>query len=122
MKMNLKIRKEYFVIFLGLLFASCLTNVEEPIIEEDIPDVVVDPCESITYSSNVKQIIDNNCTQCHSSSGGQFPNLENHSGLSANASSVKSQVESRQMPIGGSLTSAEIEAIACWVNAGAQNN
>ena len=119
MSLKLKFRKEFFILALGLFFTSCLTNVEEP---EEIDNGGADPCDNITYSQNVKSIIDNNCTQCHSSSGGQFPNLESYSGLSGNASAVLAEVTSRRMPKGGSLTSDQIKAIKCWIESGALNN
>lgn len=116
---NLKFRKAFLLLLLGVFFTSCLTNVETPI-EDENP--TVDPCSTITFAINVKPIIDNNCIQCHSTSGGQFPNLETYNGVSANSAKVKSEVESKDMPRGGTLTTAEIEAITCWVNAGALNN
>lgn len=115
MQINLKLSTSFKVLFLAVFFTSCLTNVEEEIVIEDT-------CETTSYSLNVQPIISNNCTQCHSTNGGQFPNLESYNGVSANANKVLAEVESRRMPIGGSLTSAEIEAIKCWVNNGALNN
>ncbi|MDD7913080.1 cytochrome c [Polaribacter ponticola] len=118
----LKIRNLYLVFLATFLFTSCLTNVEQPIDEEGEDPENIDPCESITFSSNVKVIIDNNCTQCHSTSGGQFPNLDSYNGVSSNSSSVLSAIESRRMPLGGSLTNDEIATIKCWVDNGAINN
>lgn len=119
MQTNVKLINFFLLIGLTFFFSSCLTNVEDPI--ENDPDLE-DPCKTITYSLSVKPIIDNNCTQCHSASGGQFPNLDSYNGLSANANNVLAEVESRRMPLGGSLTSTEIAAIKCWVSNGALNN
>ncbi len=113
----LKLRNALLLFFVSILLASCLKNVEETI--EETPET--DPCATITYAINVKPIIDNNCIQCHGT-GGNFPNLTTYNGTSANASSVKAEVVSRRMPQGSSLTTAEIEAISCWVDAGALNN
>ena len=41
---------------------------------------------------------------------------------SSNANSIKSEVVSRRMPQGSSLTNEEIQAIRCWVDEGALNN
>ena len=120
MKNHFKIRKELLIILLSVFFASCLTNVEEEdIIDDDV--VIVDPCEDITFAKNVKPIIDANCIQCHGS-GGTSPNLTSYSLISTSANSVKSEVASRRMPQGGSLTQAEIDAIVCWVESGALDN
>lgn len=118
MKINLKFKKEFLILLLSVFLSSCLTNVEEALIEEN-PNV--DPCETITYTLNVKPIIDNNCIVCHGN-GGNFPNLTTYNGTSANANSVKAEVVSRRMPQGNSLTNDEIQAISCWVDAGALNN
>jgi hypothetical protein len=80
-----------------------------------------DPCADITFSAKVKPIIDSNCLQCHGN-GGTFPNLTSFSNISRNAGSIKSAVVSRRMPQGGSLSQADIDAIACWVDAGAKND
>lgn len=118
MKIILKLRKYFFIVLIPVLCSACLTNVEEPLIDDP---TTANPCETITYTLSIKPIMDANCVQCHSA-GGNFPNLSTYNGVSANAASVKAETVSRRMPQGGSLTSAEIEAISCWVDAGAINN
>lgn len=119
MKYNLKFRKTFLLSVLVVLISSCLTNVDE---EEILDPDSLDPCVNITFSMNVKKIIDSNCISCHSSAGGQTPYLDTYNGVSANADEVKSEVVSKEMPIGGSLTNAEISAIVCWIDSGALNN
>lgn len=118
MKINLKSKNIYILLISGILFSSCLSNVEE---EQQIDNGNTDPCNDITFSANVKPIIDSNCIQCHGN-GGNFPNLTTYNGVSANASIVKAEIVSRRMPQGGSLTTEEIAAISCWVDSGALNN
>ena len=118
MKSNLKIKKEFFILLISVFFASCLTNVEETIVEEQEE---VDPCADISFATNVKPIIDANCIGCHGV-GGNSPNLTSYALVSASASSVKGAVVSGRMPQGGSLTQEEIDAIACWVDSGALDN
>lgn len=115
----LKSKKVLLLFFIVATLSSCLTNVDE---EEVVDPGTVDPCETITFSLNVKPIIDNNCISCHSAGGGQVPNLETYNAVAANAAIVKSEVVSKDMPIGGSLTNEEISAIVCWVDSGALNN
>jgi len=119
MKGNFKFTNLVLILFLSFLCSSCLTNVEEQL--DDTP-IIADPCESITYILSVQPIISNNCTQCHSTNGGQSPNLDSYNGLSANASRVLNEVVSRRMPRGGNLTTEEIATIKCWVDNGALNN
>ena len=116
----LKSKKTFLLLLLVASLSSCLTNVENPIEEEEDP-TAPDPCATITYAINVKPIIDNNCIQCHGN-GGTFPNLTTYNGTSANAAIVKTEVASRRMPQGGSLTQEEIDAISCWIDGGALNN
>lgn len=115
MKTTYKFRKAYLLLFLLVSLSACLTNVDE---EEEL-----DPCADITFSVNVKPIIDANCVSCHSTSGqASFLNLETYAAVAASAASVKAEVVSKDMPIGGTLTNEEIAAISCWVDAGALNN
>lgn len=117
MKTILTFKNLFLVVIGSIIFSACSTNVEEP-----MEEVVTNSCKTVSYASTVKSIIDANCIECHSQNGGQFPNLDTYNALSSNANSVLSEVESRRMPIGGSLTTAEITSIKCWVQNGALNN
>ena len=108
----LKLRKVFFLFVITFSLASCLTNVDE--------EVELDPCDEITFTMNVKPIIDNNCVSCHN--GGLFPNLSTYNSISANAAIVKDAVVTKYMPQGSPLSDADIQAISCWVDAGAPNN
>ena len=119
MKSHFKIRKEFLVFIVSVFFVSCLTNVEEDVIDDG--EVIVDSCSEITFSQNIKPIIDAACIDCHAI-GGNFPNLTSYSAISSNANSVKAEVVSRRMPKGISLTQSEIDAIVCWVESGALDN
>ena len=90
-------------------------------VEEEIQEPISDLCDNITFSVNVKPILDSNCIQCHSA-GGNFPNLTDINIVIQNANRIKSEVVSREMPKNGSLTQEEIDIISCWVDAGAINN
>lgn len=117
MKMNQhQITKHTFILFICICLTSCLNNVQESF--EEIP---VNDCATETFAAKVKPIIDANCVQCHGT-GGNSPNLTTYSSISANAAKVKSEVESRRMPQGFSLSNDDIKSIVCWVNEGAKNN
>lgn len=73
----------------------------------------------------VKSIITTNCaiSGCHD--GSRSPNLTSDSGIQNSAERIKSRTGARSMPpssSGRSLSSAEIELIACWVDDGASLN
>lgn len=99
--------------FCLIFLSSCLTNIDE---EEQL-----DPCDTKSFAVDIKPIIDTNCVVCHGA-GGNFPNLTTYTGISNNAFLVKSEVVSKRMPQGAPLSDADIEAISCWVDAGALNN
>lgn len=116
---SLKLKKVFLLLSISFFLFSCINNVEESAnLEEEIE---IDACADITFSGNVKSIIDANCIQCHGT-GGNSPNLTTFNSISSSAVSVKSAVATRRMPQGGSLTQAQIDAIVCWVNNGAPNN
>jgi hypothetical protein len=76
----------------------------------------------ISYSSTIAPIISSNCavTGCHN--GSQFPDFRQFSNVQGNAAQIKTLTGNRTMPAEGSLTQAEIDMIACWVDDGAVAN
>jgi len=93
---------------------SCENNIEEELQE-------IKECDpNISFSKVIKPIIDNNCLQCHN--GNQFPDLRTYESIRINSNKIKEETQTRRMPIGGNLTTDQIEAIACWVDSGALNN
>lgn len=117
MKTNFKIRTELLILLLGVFFASCTNHVEE-MTEPDESDS--DNGKFVSFIADVRPIINANCVQCHN--GSQFPDLRDYSKVSANSANVKSAVSNRRMPLGGSLTNAEINIIVSWIDSGALNN
>ncbi len=76
----------------------------------------------ISFSGSVSEIIKNNCaiSGCHS--GSQFPDLRVFKNIHDNASQIKFLTGNGSMPQDGTLTQAEINTIACWVDDGAPAN
>jgi uncharacterized membrane protein len=107
--------KIVFIIILVISLASCENNVEENNMVE------IELCDpNVSFINDVKPIIDNSCISCHS--GNQFPDLTSYASIKNNANIIKAQVEARTMPIGGTLTNAEIKLISCWIDNGKPNN
>lgn len=117
---------KYFVntiskFLLGGLFLSLVCSCEEHVINDGSEEVVEILCNPDTsFSTEIEPIIQANCVRCHN--GSQPPNLTSYSRISSNANSIQAAVVSRRMPLGGSLSNEEIEAIKCWVDNGAQDN
>jgi hypothetical protein len=77
------------------------------------------------FSAVVFPIIQNSCgaVGCHNAGSSSGPGaLTNYTQIKAVAASIKTSVESGSMPKGGTLTTAQKNAISCWVSSGAQNN
>jgi len=85
-------------------------------------EIQVQLFSGISYVESIQPIIEANCitSNCHDGSGNVdfriFQNLKN------NPADIKSRTQSGNMPKNSSLTQAEIDAIACWVDDGALNN
>ena len=121
MKKNNPFKATILVIILGVFFISCISNVEEQLIdtigeEEQVEETFV------SYSANVKPIIDGRCISCHSPSGGTSPDLTGYANLKAKAARVKSRVGNGTMPQNGALPQSQIDIVVNWVNEGALDN
>jgi len=79
---------------------------------------------STSYQLDVQPIMANNCNifGCHDGSNSSLPNFENFSVVRSNAAMIRSRTQSGNMPRNGTLTQAEKDLIACWVDDGAINN
>ncbi|MFM7485693.1 MAG: hypothetical protein ACKO13_02110 [Cytophagales bacterium] len=76
----------------------------------------------VKLSTQIKPIIDSNCGQANCHGGNQSPNLTTNSNMISNAARIKARTVARTMPPSQSLTQAQIDLIACWVDDGAPNN
>jgi hypothetical protein len=77
------------------------------------------------FAAVVFPIIQNNCNSvgCHATGSSNGPGaLTNFDQIKAAAAQIRSSVESGTMPKNGALTTAQKNAISCWVASGALNN
>lgn len=76
----------------------------------------------VSFSGSISSIIQTNCivSGCHN--GSQFPDFRVFKNIVDNAAQIKKLTGNRTMPEEGSLTQAEIDIIACWIDDGAANN
>jgi hypothetical protein len=68
-----------------------------------------------SYLSDVAPVIQSACSGCHQ-------NYSSYSQLYASRGSVRSVIVSGSMPRGSSLSTAQKDAIVCWIDNGAANN
>ncbi|WPP49332.1 c-type cytochrome [Catalinimonas niigatensis] len=105
---------------LSILVMACASDNEEDLFGET-------NCgeEEVSLADDIQPIINANCAipGCHG--GNQSPNLESAQGIIGNAARIRAVTQGGVMPpanSGKDLTEAQIQAIACWVDNGAQNN
>jgi hypothetical protein len=68
-----------------------------------------------SYANDVAPLIRSYCSECHSE-------YSTYARLSASASKVRSEIVSGKMPEGITLTTAQKDAIVCWIDNGSLNN
>lgn len=116
------LRVSVVLITFTVLLLSCSKSEVAP------PAATPNPCSTINakFSTDVSVIIQSNCatnSSCHAAGSVNGPGpLLTYAQISANASAIKTQVESKLMPKGATLSQADIDKIKCWVNSGALNN
>ena len=93
-------------------FSSCRND------KADAPAPTNKDCDSsiVSYCSTIKAIVDANCavSGCHVS-GFASGDFSSYPGLKAKASLIKERVDSKSMPLTGSLSEDEIKKIDEWV-------
>lgn len=105
-------------LFIG---TSCVyDNVEELYGETECPP------EGTSFDQTIEPIIESSCavSGCHVT-GQQQPTLESYAQIVSNAEKIKARTSNGTMPpssSGLSLTQAEIDAIACWVDEDTPDN
>lgn len=112
------------ILFLSMLFGLFFACKKEKSVK---PAEVINTsnCDTtITYNSQIKTIIDNNCVGCHSGpapSGGAMLTTYNQVMVHVNDGHINQKVlVDKSMPKGGSLSTADLTAIACWLGNGAK--
>lgn len=89
----------------------------------DSKTAVVNEVQEVSYASQIRPIIDNNCqlSNCHGDNPG-LPSWATYNDVLAKASDIKIRTSNKTMPPGGPLADDEIKLIADWVDQGAPNN
>jgi hypothetical protein len=82
----------------------------------------VEVLNGVSFQDSIKPIIDNSCAVSGCHNGSISPDLRSFATIQARANSIKSRTANGSMPRGSTLTQAQKDAIACWVNDGAPQN
>jgi hypothetical protein len=79
-----------------------------------------------SFASDVMPVIQASCTTgsgCHGSGSNNGPGaLVNYTQIFNAHADIRSAVASRHMPLNGSLSATEMNAILCWIDNGAPSN
>tara|TARA_Y100000588_G_C13997536_1_gene814181 strand:- start:49 stop:438 length:390 start_codon:yes stop_codon:yes gene_type:complete len=128
-----KILPSSILIFNLFLFWSCSDYGQGPLTNANESDCAQGIDCNISYSQ-VQEIFDNHCTDCHTSSHSTGLDLQTYAGTIAggNSGSVINDdhtnsklwiiINNGSMPPSGYLTSEEINLIATWIDEGATVN
>ncbi|MEP6674244.1 MAG: hypothetical protein ABJA78_03790 [Ferruginibacter sp.] len=82
---------------------------------------------SLTFSENIKRILDVNCNACHAPNSGYSQALSkwtydgSYQSVFGRRNDINGLVAAGIMPQSGALSQAVRDSIACWVNNGAGN-
>ena len=89
-----------------------------------VPATVARGDTGISWSGEIKNIIDTNCAVSGCHNGSQSPNLSTLSSVQNNKANVKTRTSNGSMPPSGRtpLSDEQKKKIACWVDDGAKNN
>lgn len=109
-----RIMKKLLVLPILLLFfvvTSCSSSSDD--------EVIITPVNDITYTGNIKAIIDSSCLNCHSDPpvSGAPMSLTTYQDVKESVmnSDLIGRVESGNMPQGGTpFTAAQVQAIKDW--------
>jgi hypothetical protein len=88
--------------------------------------VTVSVLSGVSYNDNIVPIINTHCaiSGCHNGSNAALANWTDLATVQTNADNIKTRTTNGTMPPAGrpDMQTAEIQAIACWVDDGALNN
>jgi len=109
------------LLFILVLINSCSKS-------SDTTPVTPTTCSlSVSFSSNIKRILDVNCNSCHAPGSGNPSALAKwtydgtYASAFSNRISINGQVSAGLMPQTGGLPQLVRDSISCWVNKGAPN-
>ena len=108
------------IVISTVLVISACTKAKTP---PPLPEVI---CTStISFSTQIAPMIEENCSGCHGSGAGTSPVLSNHAEIAQNANAIINALRGtpQLMPEGGpALADSLIQQFQCWMQQGTLNN
>ncbi|MBS1600414.1 MAG: hypothetical protein JST75_19450 [Bacteroidetes bacterium] len=92
-----------------------------------IPPKTASTCTGIpaSFANDVAPLIQSSCSQsgCHNAGSSSGPGaLTTYSEISNASAQIQSSIQAGRMPLGSSLSAAQIQTIVCWISNGKLNN
>lgn len=117
----MKIKTTFIIALAALIVGSCYYDNEEELYQNFPQDC---DTQTLTYTIDIKSIVDVNCTVCHSPSGGFLPHLNTYQAMLSNEFGVTDRInrplgDASLMPPTGQMNSCNIEKINQWYLQGA---
>ena len=106
----------FFLFLVGLSWQGCKKDDKGP--DCNIPNA------DLSYTKNIKAIIDQQCISCHASGSGvpgvvgDFTTFEGMKSRLDNGKILEQVVIDKAMPQGGGMSQAQRDSINCWIAAG----
>ncbi len=103
-----------------LLIPSACSKAKAP---PPLPEVIC--TGTVSFSSQIAPMIEENCSGCHGVGAGTFPVLSNHAEISENADKIIHALRGTPelMPQGGpALSDSLIQQFQCWLQQGRMDN
>lgn len=108
------------IAILALLLPGACTKAKTP---PPLPQVVC--TDTISFSTQIAPMIEENCAGCHGSGAGTSPVLSNYTEISQNADAIIQALRGtpQLMPQGGpALSDSLIQQFQCWLQQGRMDN
>ena len=112
----------------GFLFSFAVMMMSSCSKSDNTTPVVAATCNlSVSFSANIKKILDVNCNTCHAPGSGNLPALAKwtydglYASAFANRVNINTQVSAGFMPQTAPLPQIVRDSISCWVSKGAPN-
>jgi PBP1b-binding outer membrane lipoprotein LpoB len=114
------------IAIVAVVFTACKKEEAEPEVEE-VVIATTEPAATVSYAATVAPIISTNCngSSCHGTTASNLDTYVTYDGLkaiAANGKLKKEVVTNQSMPLGKTLTAAQITDIDNWITQGALNN
>ena len=122
----MKNRTARILLLSSLLFFSACYYDKEQLLTPPGTGTGTSACQNFAFAANVSPIIMTSCSAssgCHGTGSSSGPGaLTTYTEIKNAAAQIQSSIMAGRMPLGSSLSAAQLQTINCWINNGTPNN